>query len=159
MFKFIGAIIVIGAAGLIGMSRYSQLYERKRTLSLISDGAEKIHNNLKCMCMPLYECFLSGGEFFSKAAKKIADGASPGEAVREVAYTMSYLTQEDISIIERFSEGLSAHNCDGQMRNTELFIKELSRNIEKSAEDLETKGKLTVKGSILAAAAVVLVLI
>ena len=72
MFKIIGAVIVIGAAGLIGMSKYSRLYERKRNLSLILSGAERIHNNLKCMCMPLYECFLAGGDFFRKAADKMS---------------------------------------------------------------------------------------
>lgn len=159
MFKIIGAVIVIGAAGLIGMSKYSRLYERKRNLSLILNGAERIHNNLKCMCMPLYECFLDGGEFFRKAAEKMSEGVTPTDAVMEVAQNMTSLTKEDISALERFSKGMSVHNCEGQMRNTELFINELSRNIKKSAEDLETKGKLAVKGYFLAATAVVLVLI
>lgn len=158
MFKIIGAVIVIVTAGFIGIRKYSELYERKKILCTIRDGAEKIRGNLSCMCMPLYECFLQGGEFFKKAAKTISEGELPATAVKMSADRME-LTSEDIDCVYRFADGLCAMDCEGQIRNAELFIKELERQIEKASSELETKGKLFVKGSFLAAAAVVLILI
>ena len=118
---------VIIAAGLIGGGKYSELYERKRLLYNIRDGAEKIRNNLSCMCMPLYECFLSGGEFFGKAAKEMSGGALPSEAVTLQAKKLHRLTADDRECIFRFANGLCANVCDGQIRNAELFIKELEK--------------------------------
>lgn len=159
MFKIIGAMIIIIAAGIIGIGKYGEFYERKRLLCIIRDGAEKIRNNLKCMCMPLYECFLCGGEFFEKAAQNIAEGELPTDAVKTVAFRMERLTDEDRDCVYRFADGLSANDCEGQIRNTEFFLTELERRIEKASSELETKGKLFVKGSFLAATALVLILI
>ena len=159
MFKLIGAMAVIIAAGFIGLRKYCELYERKRLLCIIRDGTEKIRGNLKCMCMPLYECFLHGGEFFENAAKAVCEGELPRIAVSISADRFHHLTSEDKECIRRFADGLCADDCDGQIRNTELFITELDRQIEKASSELETKGKLFVKGSFLAAAALVLILI
>ena len=159
MFKIIGGAAVILAAGFIGIRKYSELYERKRFLCIIRDGAEKIRNNLKCMCMPLYECFLRGGEFFEKAAHNISRGELPSEAVKAAVDGVYQLTEEDRECVRRFADGLSANDCEGQIRNTEIFIAELEQRIKKASAELETKGKLFVKGSFLAAAALVLILI
>lgn len=159
MFKIMGALAVIIAAGFIGGRKYSELCERKRLLCSIRVGTEKIHNNLKCMCMPLYECFLCGGEFFEKAAKNISAGELPSEAVKSVADTAISLAAEDRECVYRFAEGLSANDCDGQIRNAELFTTELEKCIEKASAELDTKGKLFLKGSMLAATALVLILI
>lgn len=159
MFRLIGAAAVILASGLIGTKKYNEFYERKRTLQSIRDGAQKTKNNLRCMCMPLYECFLSGGEFFEKAALHIAGGDLPSEAVRNTALAAHCLKKEDREIIWRFADGLSAHDCGGQIANIELFLRELDASIAEATKELNTKGTLFVKGSILTAAAVVLILI
>ena len=159
MFKIIGAAAVIIAAGLIGNGKYSEYCERKRILCILRDGAEKIRSNLKCMCMPLYECFLYAGEFFEKAAGIMAQGELPSSAVKTLARELHQLTKEEKDCVYRFADGLCAKNCEGQIRNTELFISELERLIEKATGELNTKGKLFVKGSLLIAAALVLILI
>lgn len=159
MFRIIGAVTVIITAGFIGIKKYGEFYERKRLLLIMRDGAEKIRGNLKCMCMPLYECFIHGGEFFEKAAKRISEGELPSSAVKISCDRLCQLTKEDRECVLRFAEGLSANDCEGQVRNAELFITEIERQIEKASMELETKGKLFVKGSFLVAAAVVLILI
>ncbi len=159
MFKILGALAVILASGLIGVNKYNEFFERRRILFELHSGAEKMRNNLKCMCMPLYENFLLCGEFFEQAAQQIANGKSPCDAVAERARECISLKKEDTDMIIRFAEGLGANDCDGQIRNTELFLKELEENIKDASGELETKGKLCVKGSLLIAAAIVLVLI
>lgn len=159
MLKLVGAATVLLAAGLLGMKKYNDLNERRRNLCIVRDGAQKIENTLRCMCAPLYECFLSGGSFFEKAAVAMTDGLMPSEAVREARRSIGVFTKEDKEIIERFADGLCAQDASGQMANLSLFIKELDINIEHAQNDLNTKGTLFVKGSILAAAALVLIII
>lgn len=159
MFKLIGAAAVILASGMLGIAKYNEFYERKRVLQAIRDGSQKIRSSLSCMCLPLYECFLSGGVFFEKAALYMREGNLPSEAVRNSALEQACLKKEDREIIFRFADGLSAQDCNGQLANIELFLKEIERCMENAAKELSTKGTLFVKGSILAAIAVVLVLI
>lgn len=159
MFKIIGSVAVIMASGFIGIKKYAELYERKRMLFAIRDGAERIYDNLRCMCMPLYDCFLQGGEFFKKAAQCMADGMLPTDAVKKIADELQCFCEEDRLLLYRFSDGLSSEDCGGQIRNAELFLSEIKKNTENACQALETKGKLFVKGSLLIAGAVVLVLI
>lgn len=159
MFKIIGAVVVILSAGLFGMKKYNEIFERKRVLQEIYDGCMQVGNSLRCMCLPLHESFLCGGIFFESAAKKIRDGMLPCEAVKDTASSFHVLCAEDLRIIERFSQGLIAEDCTGQLSNIELFSESLKTEIKNAADELASRGKLYVKGSILTAAAVVLLLI
>ncbi len=141
------------------MGKYNELSERKRVLSEIKAGAERIRNSLKCMCMPLYECFLGGGEFFEKAADLIYDGMLPSDAVKNTVLDIHCITKEERETLMRYADGLFAEDCEGQVRNTELFLSEIERCIESADAELNTKGKLFVKGSLLGATALVLILV
>ena len=158
MFKILGSIAVIVSAGMLGTGRYAKLRERKYALEAVRDGAQKIHNNLRCMCMPLYECFLDGGVFFNKAAFYMQQGLLPGDAVKKAGKEFCF-SEDDYNSVCRFSEGLMAADCEGQIRNTLYFIGELEKNIAKADKDMETKGKLFIKGSLLTATAVVIILL
>lgn len=159
MFKITGAIAVMLSATLFGMNQYTDFLTRKKVLQSIRDGSVQVGNTLRCMCSPLHESFMCGGKFFISAAEKIACGTSPQEAVIESAKEFHGLRQEDFNIIERFAMGLCAQDCKGQITNIELFIKSLDIQITHASSELDTRGKLYVKGSILTAAAVVLLLI
>lgn len=159
MFKIIGSVAVLLSATLFGMKKYSDFFERRKVLQNIHDGSVQVENALRCMCLPLHESFLSGGDFFKTAASKISGGMLPEEAVKETAHSLHVLTQEDLSIISRFAKGLCAQDCQGQLSNLGLFISSLESSIKSAGEELETRGKLYVKGSILTAAAIVLLLI
>ena len=158
MLKLMGAAAVILAAGSLGIRKYNELCERRRILVAIRSGAQSIYNNIECMCMPLDECFLTGGELFSDSAEFMRKGALPCDAVKNAADRMRVLTKEDKACIHRFAEGLCAQNSHGQIRNLKLFQSELERCIESSSKEIETKGKLFVKGSFLGGAAVALLL-
>lgn len=150
---------MILAAGLMGIKKYAELYERKRILQTIRNGAEKIKNNLRCMCMPLYECFLNADDFFKEAGELIGKGEFPSEAVRNTVFMYHCLKKEDRDIIFRFADGLTAQDCSGQIANVELFLKEIEGSINNASAELNTKGTLFVKGSLLISAAMVLLLI
>ena len=159
MFKLLGSISVILAAGIIGIKKYTQLYERRRILCAVRDGAERIRDNIRCKCMPLYDCFLCGGEFFERASFYMTDGLLPSAAVKCATEEVSFFIDRDRDSLQRFSDGLCSEDCEGQLRNVELLIAETGRNIEHAESQLETRGRLFIKGSFLIAAAVVLVLI
>lgn len=159
MFKIIGAVVVILSAGLFGMKKYNEIFERKRVLQEIYDGCMQVANSLRCMCLPLHESFLCGGSFFESAAGKIGGGVLPCEAVKDTARSLHLLTEEDLRIVERFAEGLIAEDCRGQLANIELFSQSLKAEIKNAGDELASRGKLYLKGSILTAAAVVLLLI
>lgn len=159
MFKIMGSIIILLSATLFGMKKYNAIAERKKILQSIHDGSVQIENSLRCMCMPLYESFLGGGDFFKSAADKICSGALPEEAVKDTAYNIHVLNSEDLRIIQRFARGLCAQDCQGQLSNLGLFIKELEGEISHATDELNTRGKLYIKGSILTAAAIVLLLV
>lgn len=159
MLKIIGSCIVFLCATYMGMSKYQELYNRRRVLLSIRDGSIKIRDSLRCMCSPLYESFLSAGEFFSSAAAIMQKGNLPTEAVREACRGQHVLREEDKECIQRFADGLCAGDCVGQLANIELFISEMDRCVARAETELSTKGTLFVKGSILTAAAIVLLMI
>ena len=159
MLKLMGAAAVILAAGILGIKKYNELCERKRILQAIRDGAQIMHSNIECMCMPLDECFLGGGEFFLRGAELMREGNLPCDAVKKAAEGIVFLSEEDRACICRFAEGLCAQNSHGQIRNLKLFESELERCIASASKDIETKGKLFVKGSFLGGTAVALFLL
>ena len=141
------------------MKRYNGFFERKRLLENILDGSEKIRETIRCTCSPLHESFMWGGEFFSLASEKIKNGNLPESAVNETADGFGFLTNEDRRIIGRFAKGLNAEDCKGQLSNLDIFIKDIKEAVSNASKELDTKGRLYVKGSILTAAAVVLLLV
>ncbi len=159
MFKIIGATVVLLSATLFGMKKYNEIFERKRTLQEIYDGCTQVKNSLRCMCLPLHESFLCGGSFFESAAEKIANGVLPCDAVKDTAFSLHVLSGEDLRIATRFAEGLVAQDCAGQLANIERFAEALKEEIKNASLELNSRGKLYVKGSILTAAAAVLLLI
>lgn len=159
MFKLIGSAIILIASALFGINKYNTYYERKRLLLAIRDGVEQVENNLRCACPPLYDCFLCSGEFFEKAALLIGQGAYPQEAVKEAARSFHFLKKEDVALIDRFAAGLCAQDLAGQLSNTAYFSSQLEKNIIVAEDELNSRGKLFLKGCLLTAAAVVILLI
>ena len=159
MFKIIGAVAVMIGALLFGTGKYNEIYERKRILGEILEGTRKIKNDLLSVCLPLHESFFNAGDFFKEAATEIKKGELPQQAVNNTVQKIRWLKQSDIDVIRRFSSGLSAYDKEGQLANIDLFIKELENLFNKSKTELETKGVLFVKGSVLLGAAIVLILI
>ena len=90
------------AALLFGINKYNEIYERKRILIAIRDGARKIKNDLSSMCLPLHESFLDAGEFFLEAAHFTKEGMLPQEAVNTAAQKVPCLKKGDIECICRF---------------------------------------------------------
>ena len=125
----------------------------------IYDGLAQVENTIRCTCAPLHESFKAGGEFFYTAAEKISEGYSPEAAVIESASAISSLNKEDMNLILRFAKGLNADDCKGQIDNLMLFKSGLDKQLTHAVNELQSKGKLYIKGSILTAMAVVLILL
>ena len=159
MLKIIGAAVVILSATFYGMGKYFSFFERKKALAEILDGARRISSKISVLNAPLHELFQGCGAFFEKASEGILSGTLPEEAVNSVALSEYALKKDDRRIIERFASGLCATSCEEQKSNLSVFIDELEKSLAKASAELDGKGVLCVKGSILAAAATVLLLI
>ena len=159
MFKMVGSAIIILSATLFGMQKYLAFFERKKTLAEILDGARKIKTELSFFSNPLHEIFADSGTFFEKSATQILEGFLPEEAVKNTASKIDSLKKEDLIIIERFASGLCSTSCEGQLSNLAVFMDGIEKNLSEASAELNVKGKLCVKGSILTAAAIVLRLI
>lgn len=159
MLRIIGSAVVLLSAILFGMRKYDAFFERKKTLQDILDGCRQTQAKLMCLHAPLHEIFMGCGAFFENAARQILSGLLPEEAVKNAAYELHFLKKEDLRIIERFASGLYASSCDGQLSNLAVFKAEIESALEEASGELNLKGKLCLKGSILTAAAIVLLLI
>ena len=126
--------------------------EETRAFTLLLSG------KLRCMCLPLYECFSESGGIFKDAAQYIEKGLAPKEALKKAAEECSVLTEKDKKMFSSFADGFDADSCEGQIANTELFYENIALGIEDAKEELKTKGKLSIEGSILMGAAIVLLL-
>ena len=144
---------------MLGIGKYNSLFERKRLLQNIYDGSIKIKETIRVIHSPLHESFLMGGDFFKSASEKIGKGLLPEDAVNESMAEFPSLKEDDKRIISRFARGLNAQDFAGQISNLELFSEDIKRNISHATQELDTKGRLYVKGSILCAMAIVLLLI
>lgn len=159
MVKLSGIVITIIAAAFLGIKKYFTLRERYNILSQIKHSALQMEGKLRCMCMPLDECFTESEGLFSVAARYIEKGLIPKDAVEKACSENEYLTQADKEVLMRFAKGLGAQDCDGQIANTLLLAENIGMQIDDARNDLKTKGTLSIKGSILTAVAVVLLLI
>ena len=109
--------------------------------------------------MPLYECFKESGGILKEASRYIEKGLAPKEALKKAALDCSVLTEKDKDIFISFADGFDADSCEGQIANTELFYENITLRIENAREELKTKGKLSIEGSILMGTALVLLLV
>ena len=159
MVKLTGIVITIIAAAFLGIKKYFSLRERYNTLSQIKLSAIQMEGKLRCMCMPLDECFTESEGVFSVAAQHIKKGLIPQKAIEKACGENEYLTQADKEVIMRFAKGLSAQDCDGQIANALLLAENIQMQIDDARYNLKTKGALSIKGSILGGAAIVLLLI
>lgn len=159
MLKIIGSAVVVLSATLFGMRKYNAFFERKKELAQILEGARKINSKLLALHAPLHEIFMDTTPFFEESAKGIVAGYLPEEAVKNTAFKTEALRGEDIIVIERFATGLCASSCEEQLSNLAVFMTEIGENLAQATTELDLKGKLCVKGSILTAAAIVLLLI
>ena len=159
MFKIIGALIIIISFALLGIRKYNLLIERCKILEETRALAILFEGKLRCMCMPLHQCFYESGGIFKKAAAYIEKGLAPKEALKQAALEEKVLTDKDKDVFISFADGFDADSCEGQIANTTLFSENLALQIEEARTEAKTKGKLSVEGSVLMGTALVLLLI
>ncbi len=159
MLKIIGALTVLSGAVLMGITGYYRLSGRVRALCRVQSSANIIEMRLRCMCMPLDDCFADTDEIFSLASQLIKKGISPAEALLQSAEKHAFLQKEDIEIFKSYALGLNSDDCEGQLAGVKMFSARIENALKNAEKDLNTRGKLTLQGSILLGAAVVIILI
>lgn len=159
MLKFAGCLTIIASFSLLGIRKYNFLLKRCNMLESTRALTLLLLGKLRCMCMPLYECFKENGGIFKEASRYIEKGFAPKEALKKAVSDCGVLTEKDKDIFISFADGFDADSCEGQIANTELFYENIALRIEDARAELKTKGKLSIEGGILMGTALVLLLI
>ena len=159
MLKITGAISVICAALLWGMHKCLLLKKRIYFLKNAQTAAWNADTRIRCLHLPLDECFSSDDGIFGYASQLIKEGEFPSEAVMKSVLNNGYIKESDREIFRGFASGLSAADCEGQLSNIKLFCLRIAEAISEAEEDFHTRGKLIFQGSLLLGAAVVIILI
>ena len=129
------------------------MLEETRSLTLL------LLSKLRCMYMPLHQCFEESGGIFNEVSEYIEKGLAPKDALKKAALECSFLTEKDKNVFISFADGFDADSIDGQISNTELFYENIALRIDDARGELKVKGKLSIEGSILTGTALVLLLI
>lgn len=147
------------AAVFAGAKKYYALRARCETLYSVRRSVKQTAENLKCMCLPLYECFERCDGIFNAAFKYMNEGLAPEDAVKKAADKSLFLKNDDKKLLFDFASGLNADNCESQIANAALLEKNIDMQIESAQHDFNTRGKLCLQGGVLLGAAAVLILI
>lgn len=159
MLKPAGAFFLLTASLLLGLRKRYSLYKRLNLLRECESAALTVEARLRCLRLPLDECFSGCGGIFSDAAVIIQQGSPPLEAVKKAASRTEFLKDCDRTIFYEYAEGLSSDDCEGQLSNIKMLSLRLGALIEDASAEVAKYGKLAVEGSILAGAAIVLLMI
>lgn len=159
MIKITGALLLLAAFLIIGLKKRCALIGRLKLLRESEAAAMTAYSRLKCMCMPLDECFSESGGLFSEAARRMSDGEMPREAMHGAAKANRFLKSCDRAAFSDFADGLTLGDCAGQLSNLEMLRERLRPLAAEAADDAARLGKLCVEGFFLAGAAFALILI
>ena len=159
MLKIIGAISVICGALMWGMNKCMLLKKRICVLKQSQTAAWNADARIRCLHLPLDECFEGDNGILGDASQLIKEGYLPTDAVIKAAENNRYITERDREIFRGFASGLSAADCEGQLANIKLFCQRTAAAISDAEDDFNTRGKLIFQGSLLCGAAVVIVFI
>ena len=159
MFKIAGIFIVMTAASIMGLKKRSTLYMRLKLLRETQSAVCAAEAKLRCMRIPLDECFDSCGSVFTEASLNIRNGMLPSEAIKNAVDSESFFNENDRDVLYEFSNGLSADDCEGQISNFRLLSERLKPLIKNASDEAAKKGRLVLEGSILAAAAIILIIL
>ncbi len=159
MIKITGTLLMLTAFLIIGLKKRYALIGRLSILRASEAAAMTAYSRLKCMCMPLDECFSGSGGLFSDAADRMTDGEMPREAMHNAAIANRFLKSCDKAVFSDFADGLTLSDCAGQLSNLEMLRERLRPLTAEAADDAARLGKLCVEGFFLAGAAFALILI
>lgn len=159
MIKLIGAVMLLASFLLIGIGKRCALTGRLDTLRECEAAAMSAYSRLKCMCMPLDDCFSGSGGLFSDAADRMRRGEMPPAAMRRAAEESRFLKDKDKAVFRDFADGLALCDCDGQLANLEMLRERLRPLAAEAADDAARLGKLCIEGFFLAGAACALILL
>ena len=159
MFKLFGAFLIMSASLLFGFKKNADLRERKKSLSELRLLLKAVESKIRCMCLPLDKCFEESGNIFFEASVLINGGLPPSEAVKRAADKAPFLKEGDRRLFYSFAKGLCADDCTGQLANLSLLDEGLIASLADAENELSTKGKLFLQGSVLFGAAAVILML
>lgn len=155
MLKLLGAILIIGSCGALGLSARQELRLRITAIDGCMKALQRIENEIDCCRTPSDELITQLSQegdaqvlpIFRRMAEQIgrADGLSLGykwcRALKDIGPSCG-LREEELGILCDASAFLGRYDSDQQLRSLRLTVSRLEAVRGEAAEDLKNKGNL-----------------
>lgn len=170
--SLLGAVMIIGSAGLAGMLRASYFSRRPQELRLLQEALQMLDTEIMYAATPLPDALLKIGRagegviarIFTCAGEALVRerGIAPAEAWKRALrenWQLTALSKEDRAILSAFGERLGISDREEQHKNIALTSLHLRREEEKSQREREKNERLWRYGGFLLGISIVLLLL
>ncbi|MBU4532132.1 MAG: stage III sporulation protein SpoIIIAB [Eubacteriales bacterium] len=155
MYKIIGAMFVIGAAGFLGLTVANAYQNRPRELRDMQTALHLLETEIAYGATPLVEALDNVstrvpspvGRFMSEVARELSAGY--GATVREAwGFALNgfrpetFLKEEDLSVVKGLGEVLGASDRADQLKHLRLAIERLKAQGHKADDEAKRNVKL-----------------
>ena len=167
--KLLGAILIIGASTWVGLHASRSVKRLDRRLRELCDSLELMKNELcftntsfEPLCRRLSES--ARGEvstFFRELSQQAGtkDFSPVGAAKRASDAAKLNLPPASFFALERLIDGFGRYDLDGQLRQIELAQQELSAQLARNREDMDSRCRTYELLGICTGAAVIILVI
>ena len=138
MLKLILCLVIVISGAMIGLYYSQRLSRRKAVLSDFCSMLNKAKLMISYNAADLCEVFSDNFADFV-----FTHGEPFGTQWAElVSQYRAVLSDEDVSVLSGFADGIGASDTESQIQHIELYIKLLNERIESAQRDIDEKSKL-----------------
>lgn len=172
IWRLLGAVMVIGSAGLAGMLRASYFSRRPVELRSLQEALQMLDTEIMYAATPLPDALRKIGEvgeggiarIFTSAGEALCGerGLTPAEAWENALrenWPLTALGKDDYAILSAFGERLGVSDREEQHKNIALASLHLRQEEEKSQSEREKNERLWRYGGFLLGISIVLLLL
>lgn len=172
MLHLMGALVVVSAAGMVGLQVAAGYSRRPRQLSALQQSLQLLDTEIMYVATPLPEALKRAGRSGEAAVDRIFTGAaerleqsrgwSAAEAWQtslEQEYPRTALNLEDFQVLQAFGQGLGCSDRDEQHKRIAMTSWQLRQGEEKARRDSEKNGKIWRYGGFLLGISIALLLL
>ncbi|WP_010650837.1 stage III sporulation protein SpoIIIAB [Oceanobacillus massiliensis] len=169
--KWIGALLLIGTATLIGFEWSNRLTKRPKQIRQLKSALQILEAEIVYSQAALYDAFQSISEkipdpmrsFFSNLGEKIQGDSfelfSLWESEANLLLKNSSMGENEKEILMQFGRTLGQHDIDQQRKHIKLAIVHLDRELEDAVDNYHKYGKMAKSLGVLSGIFIVLLLI
>lgn len=170
MLKIIASMMVIAASSLLGISLSKKYTERVKGINRFITALTMLESEIKFSLTPLSDAFMKIGNTIGYevggALKSTADmlNMRTGETAAhawETSINSRFLplNKEDLDILLSFGKSLGISDCENQIKNIQLTVEGLKRNLTSASEESMKNKKIFTNLGVLFGIFIVILLL